>query len=660
VDGVTILLGIAIGIHFGSLTSAAALFETWYGRTFLCALVLASATWFFGENVTSKRAEKIGTSMAADRPTAVRRTFELPGRAQQPTQTRHRQARLWRGVGGGSSEAFGMPRTPLFATLRRLARDVADGSDRLESLPRGTFIKGAAALPIAAALAPSPLAAAVSAKRRVAIVGAGISGLIAALTLREAGLSPRLFEASGRSGGRIHTNRAGWFGGQTAEWCGELIDSSHTTMLALAKRFGLPLTDVLAGAPPGAQYTIFLEGTYYPIAQAARDFKPVFGALQAQLLAAGDLAPYDKLNAEQRRLDALSVFAWIERYVPGGHASLMGRYIERAYLAEFGRDTREQSAINIVYMLGTQSGAVAGETGFHIFGPSDERYHIAGGNERLTDAIAAHLPAGTIRLGTRLETIARDPDGLVTLTVASDTGRERHVFDRVILALPFTRLRHVDYRRAGFSAVKRTAIERLGYARHTKMHIPFSSRVWRARGPWPGISDGTVFTDLDFQNAWDTTRGQPGKNGILVAYPGGAAAIGETSAGAAYATSYESPEARRSVERVVAQIERIFPGSAKHYAGNATVGRTFLDPFIGGSYSVWLVGQLTAFGGCEGRSEGPIHFAGEHTSLTQQGYMEGGAATGIRAAHEVLYACSEKTRERDPDYLSDDDRLPAR
>jgi monoamine oxidase len=30
-----------------------------------------------------------------------------------------------------------------------------------------------------------------------------------------------------------------------------------------------------------------------------------------------------------------------------------------------------------------------------------------------------------------------------------------------------------------------------------------------------------------------------------------------------------------------------------------------------------------------------IHFAGEHCSVEFQGYMEGGAAEGIRAAHEV-------------------------
>jgi monoamine oxidase len=530
-----------------------------------------------------------------------------------------------------------MARTPLFASLRRLARNAARDAAVPAVSSRRSFIGAAAAFPVAAALSGIPLVANAAVDARVAVVGAGISGLVAALALHEAGVTPHVFEASGRSGGRIHTNRAGWFGDQVTEWCGELIDSSHVTMIGLAKRFGLALTDVLAAVPHGSQYTICFDGGYYPVARAALDFKPVYAALTAQLAAAGDLAPYDRLNAEQRRLDAMSVYAWIERYVPGGHRSLIGRYIERAYLAEFGRETREQSAINIVYMLGSQAGPVEGEAGFHIYGRSDERYHIRGGNERLTDALAARLPPGTIALNTRLEAIARDPRGPVTLTVADDRGRRRDVFDRVILTLPFTRLRQVDYAGARFGAVKRAAIEGLGYARHTKMHVPFAHRTWRGRGPWPGVSDGTVFTDLNFQNTWDTTRGQPGANGILVAYLGGSAAVA-AAADAPYTTTLESPKTRRSIDAFVAQIDRVYPGLAKGYGGNATAGSTFLDPFIGGSYAVWLVGQLTAFGGAEGRAEGPIHFAGEHTSLDQQGYMEGGAITGLRAAHEVLRA----------------------
>ena len=38
----------------------------------------------------------------------------------------------------------------------------------------------------------------------------------------------------------------------------------------------------------------------------------------------------------------------------------------------------------------------------------------------------------------------------------------------------------------------------------------------------------------------------------------------------------------------------------------------------------------------EGERFGNLYFAGEHTSLENQGYMEGGCETGQRAAVEIL------------------------
>ncbi len=55
-----------------------------------------------------------------------------------------------------------------------------------------------------------------------------------------------------------------------------------------------------------------------------------------------------------------------------------------------------------------------------------------------------------------------------------------------------------------------------------------------------------------------------------------------------------------------------------------------------GSYSCWLVGQYTTFTGYEKVRQGNIHFAGEHCSFNYQGYMEGGAREGKRAANEIL------------------------
>jgi monoamine oxidase len=59
-----------------------------------------------------------------------------------------------------------------------------------------------------------------------------------------------------------------------------------------------------------------------------------------------------------------------------------------------------------------------------------------------------------------------------------------------------------------------------------------------------------------------------------------------------------------------------------------------------GSYSYWKVGQYTQFSGYEKARQpfpnGRCHFAGEHCSQNFQGYMEGGAEEGQRAANEIL------------------------
>src|SRR5438270_12380673 len=73
---------------------------------------------------------------------------------------------------------------------------------------------------------------------RIAIVGAGIAGLNAALTLQDAGLSCSIYEASDRIGGRMHSDTTTWADGMVIECRGEFIDSAHKTIYQLVRRLG--------------------------------------------------------------------------------------------------------------------------------------------------------------------------------------------------------------------------------------------------------------------------------------------------------------------------------------------------------------------------------------------------------------------------------------
>src|SRR6267378_7766526 len=192
-----------------------------------------------------------------------------------------------------------MARTPLLSRFRELIADYEEAGRsgrtveavqeerRQMRLTRRDFLKVTGATFGAAAFAGPMAALAATGKPggpsqgRIAIIGGGISGLNAALTLQDAGIASTVYEASGRVGGRMHSDTRSWLNGQTSEHCGELIDSGHTTILSLAQRFNLATTDLQAAEPPGSNDTYFFGGTYYSAAQANRDFKPVFNRLTA-------------------------------------------------------------------------------------------------------------------------------------------------------------------------------------------------------------------------------------------------------------------------------------------------------------------------------------------------------------------------------------------
>jgi monoamine oxidase len=336
----------------------------------------------------------------------------------------------------------------------------------------------------------------------------------------------------------------------------------------------------------------------------------------------------------------MSVYEWIQSRVPGGQRSNMGQLLDLAYNLEFGGETRVQSALNLVYSLSSESSG----GNFKLFRQTDERYRLEGGNERLPRAIASALPHGSIRLNTSLTGITRNKDGTFTLSFkrgslrsgSSNSGLSKPgssgstvVADRVILALPFSILRNLEYRNAGFNEVKILGIRELGYGNNAKLHLQFETRMWNQSGPW-GRSTGASFADTGYQNTWDATRAQNGKTGILVNFTGG-------DVGA----SFTGEPADKGVVRGYAQqflknLEPVFPGITRHWNGRATLDVPARNPYSLGSYAFYKVGQCTQFSGSEGERSGKCHFAGEHCSIEFQGYMEGGAAEGLRAANEIL------------------------
>jgi monoamine oxidase len=452
----------------------------------------------------------------------------------------------------------------------------------------------------------------------VVVVGAGLAGLVAGWRLQQAGLSPVLYDAAPRAGGRVETDTSTFAQGQRVERGGELIDTGHKLYRKLIKELGLQLDNLIKAEAAGSETFHWFDGEPYTEEQVADDFEAVFKVLKADVKAAGYPTTYDHFTPEGAALDQLSILEWIATRVPGGLASRFGQLLDVAYNIEYGAESGDQSSLNLLYLLGF--GSTPGQ--FALFGASDEVYRVQGGNGQVPERLS-QLLGPAIHLGERLVAAATLPDGRTRLSFDGPGGLHDVVADRAVMTVPFAVLRaSVDLSGLTLQDKKQTAIAQQGMGTNSKLHVQFSNRHWETLG-----CNGETFADLGYQSTWDETRKQPGTAGILVNYTGG-------TLGASFGSG--TPQER--AEQFLGQIEPLLPGLSPRWNGLAAVDFWKGSPFQLGSYSYWKVGQYVAFAGVEREVEGTLHFAGEHTSVDAQGYMEGAVESGERAAQEVLSA----------------------
>lgn len=508
------------------------------------------------------------------------------------------------------------------------ARALVDRERQRQGISRREFLVGAALL--AGCRAPAPqhdVRASFPRGGKVLVVGGGTAGLVCAYRLMLAGIDVEVLEISQRAGGRMYTDATTFGPDRVCELGGEFIDTGHAAIRDLAAELGLQLDDVKDAAKDFAAAYAF-GGRIHDEAAIIDALRPA-AALVARDVRSLDLdaIPY-RSGPASRALDAVSIRDWLSR---NGVAPLPSALLDVAFTTELGLDANELSCIPMLQMLALPTDAQEASNEVSLYGESDERFHVRGGNGRIPTILRE-------RLGRRflphvaLRSLSRRRDGRLELVTTTGEERSVRVADRVVLALPFTALRKVRLDASlGISPRKRKSIDELGYGSNAKVMLGFRERVWHERA-----RSGESFADLPHQSSWDTTRAQPGKAGILTVFTGG-------SVGRAVGSGTDD-EVRA---RMMGSLEKVFPGLTAAADGRIARFAWAMHPFTQASYSTWKVGQLTDFGGVEAEIEGgDIHFAGEHTSLASQGFMNGAVESGERAATEILQDAGVKSAGR--------------
>jgi len=450
--------------------------------------------------------------------------------------------------------------------------------------------------------------------RRVIVAGAGLAGLTAALTLRDAGWEVVVLEARPRVGGRVHTAHGGADGvplapGVHAELGGESIDESHVGLLGLLARLG-----IATERRPGSTRDRVLRGrvryeghnsTLGELLQQRegavfREYARAYDEIE-RLADAHAIDPeHPEAARDAAGLDRLSFAAWLD----GLHLSPEAGFVVRQ--ANTSLYNSELADLSMLFVA-QQSAATAG-----IPSSASETRRVAGGNASLPYAMAAALGSNTIVRDAPVTAVRTDRDH-----VRVEAGGRSYTGAHVVLAAPPPPLRAVRFEPALPDRIA-TAIAGLDLGGATKVVTQFDAPFWR-----DAEQSGFSLTELTYRISWDAADSYEAHAGLLTTYTTAANGLGLAAL---------DPTAR--IARVHAELALAFPEIGAHAPGPAATMAWSTEPFTGGGYAVYKPGQLMPFWGALRDGTERVHFAGEHLEAPA-GYMESAVRSGHRVARSL-------------------------
>ncbi len=498
---------------------------------------------------------------------------------------------------------------------------------------------------IGASLLAQPMRAfaGLSSGPRIAIVGGGTAGIVCAEQLAAKGISATIFEANpNRLGGRMWSSHR--FPGRVVERGGELIDTTHKTLLGYVNALGLTLEDV--NKNPGETF-YFFQGRRHSEVQVVDEFREVSKRMQPDLRSLGQPTFFNHTEAE-KKLDFTDLATYLDRYA--SDFPLIRGVLDVAYTIEYGLETHQQSCLNFLLFIHLDR-----RSHFDPFGIfSDERYHIVEGSDQVPLRLAQQLP-GTIQTGMYLTRLRRN--GLGQFELFFNNTLTPEYADAVVLAIPFSVLRTVELDKSlGLSEDKKRAINEFGYGQNAKTMLGFNGKPWRDAG-----CNGDIYSDLsNLQNTWETNYSNAAAVAVLTDYAGGNRArdlqfmpqkgLGNCSLchsgnnpTSGNFMNIDDSSIQAQTDAFLDDLDKIIPGVKQ----SATrIGNEYLaerahwgqQSYSLGSYSGNRPGYFTTIAGLEAQSVGALKFAGEHTNsfYEWQGFMEGAALSGVAAAQELL------------------------
>ena len=442
----------------------------------------------------------------------------------------------------------------------------------------------------------------------VVIVGAGLSGLMAARTLLAAGVEPLVLEARDRVGGRTWTRPAS--DGTLLDLGGQWIGPTQRRVLALAKELGVQ-TFKTWDIGENIEYRGGERATY---SGAIPTHDPVTSADAVEAMLTLNVmatqvpldAPWTAPNALE--WDAQTFDTWIRANTRSEQARALMELVIQAVFSVEARDLSLLHVLFYIHSAGNLMDLVA------VSGGAQE-CRCVGGTQQLSDKMAVALGKRVI-LNAPVHAITQD-DHSVRIEVDSVTVNA----ERAIIALPPTLAGRVRYRPA-LPGYRDQFTHRIPMGTVIKFQCLYEWPFWREHGLTGQVTSDTSAVRITFDNT--PPDGAPG---VLLGF-------------------IEGEEGRRWGRRNLEERRaEVLNCLARYFGEQARAPQEYVEvswaeeEYSRGCYAGFLQpGVLTSYGEALRAPIGRLHWAGTETATEWNGYMDGALQAGERAAWESLSA----------------------
>ncbi|MEP0189912.1 MAG: FAD-dependent oxidoreductase [Erythrobacter sp.] len=482
-------------------------------------------------------------------------------------------------------------------------------------LSRRSLIQRTAATMAVASSAPAYAGRSLAAERAdVIVIGAGLSGLNTAMTLRDAGYKVLVLEANNRVGGRAYT--ADDVEGRP-EYGANQIGPQYARLRGMAKTLGVKLEQ---GANLNAPFAFSLNGEMiskesWPDSKFNLTKGDERALLPTQLMG-HYLVKHDPFKTSGDWLQSaastydISLGSWFQSL---GASPAALRLMNQGLIAP---DLWSASALDKLQGIPREFLAALNNAKSDVRGNSFEQAapvssRVAGGTQRLPEAMAATL-GDAVRLNQAVSRLDTDDYGVEVRCMDGKLYKA----DFAVSAIPLTVLRRISIY-PNLSGDQREAVMLTPYASTTFVYLNVKKPYWEEDG-----FDASLWTDGPINSIR-----QP------YDYTGSRERLVVVSTGLKGQRLDQLPPKERG-EFVLKQIETLRP-AAQGQLEVSGVHSWAQEPFSAGCSSALPAGHTLRFANALIKPHGRIHFAGEHTKRLEVG-MESAMESGERVASEII------------------------